>query len=124
MSDLAPTLHAPAYWCPKADGEDLLAMLEERMSALIERHHDALKRIEELSAQLRERDDQLVVLGRRIEQRDRTHAAAAERLDQLIDRVRACEVAGTGAAASAPVASAGEARSARSDGRARLARGT
>jgi cell division septum initiation protein DivIVA len=123
MSELAPPVHASAYWCPKADSEDLLAVLEERMSALIERHHDALKRIEELAAQLRERDDQLVVLGRRIEQRDRVQAAASARLDVLLDRVREVEAAGLAAGAGAAHAAC-EVPAARVDGRARRSRAT
>ena len=91
MSDVAPPLCSPSYWRTRTSGDELLAVLEERMATLIERHHDALKRIEELAAQLRERDDQLAVLGRRIEHRDRVHAEATVRLDAVLARIGACE---------------------------------
>jgi len=93
MSDLG---EAPDPWLG-GDGASpqpavgLIITLEARVVALVERHREARKTIEELQLALEERDAQLAELARRMDDHEQLRGQVRERVSGLIERVKQLE---------------------------------
>ena len=92
MSEAAHQLHMPSR--RSSEGEvDLLAVLEERLASLVERHREALKTIEELESQLVESSARMAELERRFDARDGLRREARSRMQAAIGRLEEIESA-------------------------------
>ena len=80
----------------------LFDLLEERVASLVERQRDARKSVEELDAQIEERDALVAALKEQLAAADDLKRDLHERVSRLIARIDALEAQQT--------ASAGEAR--------------
>lgn len=93
MSDLG---EAPDPWLA-GDGASpqpevgLITTLEARVVALVERHREARKTIDELQLALEERDARLAELARRVEDHEQLRGRVRERVAGLIERVKQLE---------------------------------
>lgn len=86
MSEPAPGLE---FGSPVAEGcaADLFGALEEKVTRLVERHREARKTIQDLRAQLRERERQIGELTEKAYTLGRVRDEAQKRLDALIDEI-------------------------------------
>ena len=78
-------LDGPAAAAPMV--ANLVTLLEERVASLVERHRDARKRIEELSAALEEREATIADLSRRAGQDAELKQELRGRVGRLIEAV-------------------------------------
>lgn len=92
MSEAAPQLQMADCRLSQSD-VDLVAVLEERLASLVERHREALKTIEELQTQLQDRRTQISELSRRVEQDEVLRDEARVRLVGVIERLIQVEAA-------------------------------
>jgi chromosome segregation ATPase len=79
--------------------KDPFSVLEQRVEALVDRHREALARIEDLRLQLRARDDQVAELNRQLAALQRLRGEVLRRVEGLMGRVAELEKA----AARAPL---------------------
>ena len=94
MTEAASQLHMSGRAPHARDGaDDLVALLEERLASLVERHREALKAIEELQTQLQDRHAQLADLTRRLDARDGAREEASRRIGGLLERLSQLETA-------------------------------
>ena len=91
MSEFAePLVMTPGLPASMADnGVQLVSVLEDRVSALVERHRDAQKLIEELTARVGQQDAAILQLRARIEEEEKLRANVRDRVGRLIDTVTA-----------------------------------
>ena len=84
---LAP-LVAPDY---EDSGKDLFGVLEQRIEALVDRHREAVDKIEDLRAQVVERDRRISELNGQVATLQRVRNEVLRRVEGLITRVDGIE---------------------------------
>ena len=93
MSDLG---EAPDPWFG-GDGASpqpavgLITTLEARVVALVERHREARKTIEELQQALEEREARLADLSRRVDDHEQVRGQVRQRISGLVERLKQLE---------------------------------
>jgi len=94
MREAAPQLrmsHVPAR--RSIADADLMSVLEERLTTLVERHREALKVIEELRAQLSDERASASALARQLQRRDADREVLGVRVRGLLERIARVESA-------------------------------
>jgi hypothetical protein len=72
---------------PESHGKDLFSLLEQRVEALVDRHREALSRIQDLREELAGRDAQVAHLRSRVAALQELRAEVLRHLESLIARV-------------------------------------
>jgi cell division septum initiation protein DivIVA len=79
---------------------DLLNLLESRTRKLVDRYKRSQQTVEELRAQVRERDQRLGELTQRVRTLERKRVEARQRVQGIIERIERLERAGATASSS------------------------
>jgi len=90
MSEAGEMLQ-PAVTAKSPRGTDLLQVLEDRIGELVDRHHEAQKRIAELQARAAASDVKVVELSSRMTEADQLREDLRGRVGRLLARVAAIE---------------------------------
>ena len=91
MSNVGETLQSTDLTSRSGNGAELIAILEERVGSLVERHREALKTIDELRQRLDQAEARLKGLETDAQSHEDSRQVLYQRVTRLIDRVRELE---------------------------------
>jgi len=91
MSNVGETLQATDFGSRSGNGAELIAILEERVGSLVERHRKALQTIAELRQRVDRAESRLSALKGDSQSREDSRQLLHQRLTRLIDRIRELE---------------------------------
>jgi chromosome segregation ATPase len=91
MSELRESFEPSASPAARPGSGGLVGLLEERVTALVDRFREAKKTIDELQSALEERDTRLSDLTQRTDEADALRRDLKKRVNRLLDQVRRLE---------------------------------